>query len=262
MSSSAATVNFDQILKEWGDAKVLKRFEHGVVNDVRLIELDGRPAVARLSSKSEASLQWECELLAYLANNALHVPSLIPSSEGRVHANGLMVMELIDGRPPTTSDDWQLVASYLRTIHELTREWEQRPGCPSSLDLVHSSQATELLDFTALPPDTAEQCRMAWRRLENEPMSVVHGDPNKNNVFITDNGVVLIDWDEARVDVSLLDLAGLPHDQQVLSEDKEWAAKQAFFAWEAAICWIRQPEEAMRCLGELQPENVASETNV
>ena len=65
---------------------------------------------------------------------------------------------------------------------------------------------------------------------------MVHGDPNPRNVRLTADGVALIDWDEAHVDVPDLDLA-LPHNAADLEDVAYDIAAQASAAWEAAVCW-------------------------
>src|SRR2546423_369998 len=61
-----------------------------------------------------------------------------------------------------------------------------------------------------MPADVVEELREAWRALADEPMSVVHGDPGPTNILVDGSTVGYIDWDEARVDASIMDLAALP----------------------------------------------------
>ena len=56
---------------------------------------------------------------------------------------------------------------------------------------------------------------------------------------MTVDQVVLIDWDEAHVDVPDLDLV-LPHNAAGLDDDAYDIAAQASAAWEAAVCWEDQ----------------------
>ncbi|MDP9476268.1 MAG: hypothetical protein M3R38_11415 [Actinomycetota bacterium] len=63
----------------------------------------------------------------------------------------------------------------------------------------------------------------------------------------------LLDWDEARVDASVLDLAGLPLDlSDVLDTGRLGRARRASNAWEAASGWIAEPEYARSRLLRLQ----------
>ncbi len=122
-------------LERWGDVKIIKRFDQGIVNDVRLVELNGSTVVARQGRRSATSLQWEADLLAYLDSNGLSVPNFIPTTDGVTHTNGLVVMRYVEGRMPESDKDWQLVVDYLTQLHALTGNFAQRPGFASSSEL-------------------------------------------------------------------------------------------------------------------------------
>jgi Ser/Thr protein kinase RdoA (MazF antagonist) len=74
--------------------------------------------------------------------------------------------------------------------------------------------------------------------------TVVHGDPGRENVRIVGGRAILLDWDEARVDLPAFDLAVLPGADE--------AIVQAAHAWEAATCWRAEPEYARRRLAQLR----------
>jgi len=54
----------------------------------------------------------------------------IPTTDGRLFVDGLMVMKYMEGGPPETEteSDWRRVADTLRELHRLTQGWPQRPG--------------------------------------------------------------------------------------------------------------------------------------
>jgi Ser/Thr protein kinase RdoA (MazF antagonist) len=221
----------------------------GARNDVRLVEINGELAVARLGVRPDDDRAWETELLVFLSDAGTTVPRPWPTLDGRLHADGLVVMDHVSGRVPESDADWRLVADYLGRVHGLTSGWPQRPRWSSSVDLVASESGTSV-DLAAMPAEAVARCRKAWERLAGRPMTVVHGDPNAGNVRIEGDRVVLLDWDESRVDVPLLDLvlpanaAGLP--------DGDWTlACQASSAWEAAVCWATEPEYAATRLTEV-----------
>jgi len=224
-------------LRAWGDDAVrVERLAGGVANDVWSVRVNGRLAVARLGSRSDADLAWEMRLLQHLDREGLAVPVPVPTTDGRLFADGLVVMTHVDGGPPESADDWRRVAATLRDLHRLTQGWPQRPGWRSSTDLLHEDTGTRI-DLRALPPEGVVRCRAAWGRFAARPTCVVHGNPtNPGNVRITPGRVTLIDWDEAHVDVPDLDLA-LPHNGADLDQDALDAASQASAAWEAAVCW-------------------------
>jgi Ser/Thr protein kinase RdoA (MazF antagonist) len=223
-------------LEQWGeDVARIEPLTGGVVNEVWSVRLNGQLAVGRLSARSDADLAWESELLRHLDREGLTVPVPIPTAEGRLFADSLVVMTYLEGRPPETEADWRRVAGTLRHLHQLTQHWPQRPGWRSSTDLLHADAGTKI-DLGAMPAEGVARCRAAWARLAGRQTCVVHGDPNPRNIRMTGDRVALIDWDESHVDVPDLDLV-LPHNAAGLNDDAYDIAAQASAAWEAAVCW-------------------------
>jgi Ser/Thr protein kinase RdoA (MazF antagonist) len=224
-------------LEQWGDdAARIERLAGGVANDVWSVRVNGRLAVGRVGSRSDADLAWETALLQYLDGEGLTVPAPIPTTDGRLFVDGLVVMTYVEGGPPETADDWRRAASTLRQLHRLTQDWPQRPGWRSSTDLLHAETGTKV-DLAAMPAEGVARCRAAWARLVGRQTCVVHGDANNlGNVRVTAERVALIDWDEAHVDVPDLDLV-LPDNAAGLDEAAYDIAAQASAAWEAAVCW-------------------------
>jgi len=223
-------------LKHWGDNVArIERLAGGVSNEVWSVCLNGHLAVARLGVRSDADLTWETELLQYLDREGLTVPLPIPTLDGRLFAEGLVVMTYVEGTPPESKADWCRVADTLRQLHRLTRGWPQRPGWRSSTDLLCVETGTRI-DLHAMPPEGVARCRAAWARLTGRQTCVVHGDHNPGNIRMTRDRVGLIDWDEAHADVPDLDLV-LPQNAAGLDEVALDIASQASAAWEAAVCW-------------------------
>jgi Ser/Thr protein kinase RdoA (MazF antagonist) len=237
----------------WGsDATRIEPLTGGSANDVWSVRVGGRLAVGRLGRigrRSDDDLAWEAELLQHLDRNGLAVPLPIPTRDGRLFADGLVVMEYMDGGPPRTESDWRRVAETLHELHRLTRGWPQRPGWRGSTDLLHADTGTRI-DLKVMPDEAVARCRAAWARLVGRETCVVHGNPdNPGNVCVTAERVALIDWDEAHVDVPALDLV-LPHNGAGLEGDERDIASQAQAAWEAAICW--QDEYSVKRLAEVR----------
>lgn len=223
-------------LRHWGQgAERIERLSGGVANDVWSVRVRGDLAVARLGRRPDADLAWETGLMQHLDRNGVTVPVPIPTEDGRLFADGLTVMRYLEGHAPETAADWRRVAEVLRQVHDLTRCWPQRPGWRSSLDLLRERKGTRV-DLDRMPDEAVARCRAAWVRLEGWPQSVVHGDANPRNIRITAARVALIDWDEAHVDVSALDLE-LPFNAADLAPDAFDPVYQASAAWEAAVCW-------------------------
>jgi Ser/Thr protein kinase RdoA (MazF antagonist) len=225
-----------EALRLWGnDAERVERLACGVANDVWSVRVGGELAVGRIGTRGDADLGWEAELLQHLEREGLTVPAPIATSDGRLFADGLMVMRYVEGGPPETEGDWRRVAEVLREVHRLTRGWPQRPGWRSSTDLLKAETGTRI-NLRAMPAEAMVRCRAAWARLAGRETAVVHGDPNPRNIRMTAEQVALIDWDESRVDVPDLDLA-LPHNAADLDPAARDVAAQASAAWEAAVCW-------------------------
>jgi Ser/Thr protein kinase RdoA (MazF antagonist) len=225
-----------EALKRWGDDVTrVERLAGGVANQVWSVRIKGQLAVGRLGARSDADLAWETDLLRHLHREGLTVPAPIATTDGRLFADGLVVMTYVEGGPPETEADWRRVADMLRQLHRLTRDWPQRPGWRSSIDLLNAETGTRI-DLGAMPPEGVARCRAAWARLAGRQTCVVHGDPNPGNIRMTADRVALIDWDEAHVDVPDLDLA-LPHNAAGLAAAAHDIATQASAAWEAAVCW-------------------------
>lgn len=225
-----------ETLSAWGaDATRIAPLAGGVANDVWRVRINGETVVGRLGKRTDADLAWECALLQHLSGAGLTVPVPIPTRDGRMFVDGLVLMPFLVGGPPESARDWVRVAEVLRAVHGVTQGWPQRPGWRSSRDLLQVETGTKI-DLTAMPVEGVQRCRAAWARLDGHQTCVVHGDPNPRNVLMTAERVALIDWDEARVDAAALDLA-LPGNAAALPDTDYEIAAQASAAWEAAVCW-------------------------
>src|SRR5215212_2111740 len=132
-------------LEHWGDGvSRIERLAGGVANDVWSVRVNGQLAVARLGARSDADLAWETKLLHHLDREGLSVPVPIATTDGRLFADGVVVMSYMEGGPPETAADWRRVADTLRQLHRLTRGWPQRPGWRSSTDLLHAETGTRI----------------------------------------------------------------------------------------------------------------------
>ncbi|PDT03685.1 aminoglycoside phosphotransferase [Rhizobium chutanense] len=239
-----------EALGQWGeDAVRIERLTGGVANDVWSVRVHGQIAVGRLGRRADADLAWETGLIQYLDSEGMHVPVPIPTVDGRLFVDGLVVMKYMEGRPAETESDWRRVADTLRELHRLTWGWPQRPGWRSSTELLHAETGTRI-NLAAMPPEGVIRCRTAWARLIGRRTCVVHGNPNSpGNIRMTADRVALIDWDESHVDVPDLDLV-LPGNAAGLDDGAHDIAAQASAAWEAAVCW--QDEYAVKRLAEVR----------
>jgi Ser/Thr protein kinase RdoA (MazF antagonist) len=237
-----------RVLAAWGHPVIVGPLGGGNRNTVLEIRLEHQRLVARRSARTPASLDWEIALLDHLASYGLRVPIAVPSLDGRRHVGGVTVQTWIDGNPPEPGD-WPAVAATLRRAHRLTERWPQRPGFASTIELLTAEHGGDV-DLSAMPADAVAACRKAWQALASAPQAVVHGDPGAANVRVNDAGVGMLDWDEARVDCTDLDLAELPGSD--LPPERLKIARTAATAWEAANGWIVEPSYARRKLALLK----------
>ncbi|HEX5140229.1 MAG TPA: phosphotransferase, partial [Dehalococcoidia bacterium] len=97
-----------EALQQWGkDVVRVEPLAGGVANDVWSVRLGGRLAVARLGTRSDADLAWETNLMHHLDRQGLTVPVPIPTMDGRLFVDGLVVMTYMEGGPPETEGDWR-----------------------------------------------------------------------------------------------------------------------------------------------------------
>lgn len=188
-------------------------------------------------------MEWELDLLDHLAFEGLGSPTLVLTGDGRRQVDGVTVQEFVAGDPPRSRRDWGCVAATLHAVHESTVGWAQRPGFSSSQYLLtHDRGGDVRLD--RMPAGVVAQIRAAWSAVQHGEPSVVHGDPGPANIRMNNGHAVLLDWDEARVDVAWFDLAFLL--TQVALPDKldRRDVETAGLAWEAATCWTAEPEYA------------------
>jgi Ser/Thr protein kinase RdoA (MazF antagonist) len=238
----------ESALLAWGQPEVVGPLGGGNRNAVIEIRVCGQRLVARQSRRAPASLDWELDVLEYLAGHGIRVPAVVPAADGRRHVAGVVVQAWLDGAPPGPAD-WPAVAGTLRKVHELTGGWRQRPGFASARELLTAVKGGDV-DLSAMPAQDVAICRHAWAGLSGTAEAIVHGDPGPANIRVSDAGIGLLDWDEARVDSADLDLAELPG--RHLPPARLAAARRAATAWEAANGWLVEPSYARRQLALLR----------
>jgi Ser/Thr protein kinase RdoA (MazF antagonist) len=233
-------------LSPWSGVSVVGRLAGGHRNEVFELRRGGERLVARITRRDQASLDWELDLMEFLSGNDFVVPEVVGTDDDRRHAGGVVVQRWLPGGEPTAYD-WPAVVAVLERLHAITESWPQRPGFASTRDLLTVDRGGDV-DLTAMPAEAVAAVRTAWAAVDG-PLTVVHGDPERTNIRVTERGVGLLDWDEARVDHPDLDLADLP--APALPHSRNRLARAAVDAWEAAAGWTLEPGYARRRLAEL-----------
>jgi Ser/Thr protein kinase RdoA (MazF antagonist) len=184
------------------------------------------------------------------------VLEVLPTRDGRTHVDGLVLFGWLEGQPPSSEHDWRLVADELLRLYALTAGWPQRPTFRSSRELLEAERGGGIrLDL--MPAEVVARVRRAWAGLQRESMSAVHGDPGTSNIRLQVGRAGFIDWDEARVDVSLFDLTALPSGLGLpVDADRLLRARRAATAWEVANAWVLEPAYARSRLAELEMDAV------
>jgi Ser/Thr protein kinase RdoA (MazF antagonist) len=234
----------------WAGVELRDPLTGGARNQIVRAERGSERFVVRHSDRSVPALDWELDLLEFLDGRGIEVPRLVPTDDGRRHVDGVLIYRFIDGRPPRDRDEWQGAVAALAALHEMTVGWPQRPGFASSRQLLTGHRGGDVR-LDAMPDEAVEVLRAAWRPVVTGAECVNHGDVGAGNILVTDTGIALLDWDESRVDVPWFDFAFLPPDVEINVPVDAGALRTAGVAWEAATCWVAEPDYAAMRLAEL-----------
>lgn len=235
-------------VRAWPGVEVLTRLPGGARNPVYLGRRRDEHLVIRSSSRAPESLAWELDLLDALSSAGVTVPCTIPTDDGRRDDSGVLVQRFIDGRRPTSTLDWLRVVRVIEIVHATTAGWPQRPGFRSARELMRHESGGDVA-LGAMPPEAVDLVRASWEPVLDTADCAIHGDMGEGNVLMSDDDVALIDWDEARVDAPAFDYAHLPSE---VVPGEYATVHRAGVAWEAATCWVAEPEYARRRLEELR----------
>jgi aminoglycoside phosphotransferase (APT) family kinase protein len=235
----------------WAGVELRDPLTGGARNPVVRAERGSERLVVRRSGRPVAALEWELNLLEFLDARGIEVPRMLRSDDGRRHVDGVLIYRFIDGRPPGDRDDWRRVVAVLTAVHEMTTGWPQRPGFASSRQLLIADRGGDVR-LDAMPIEAVDAVRAAWRPIVTGTECVNHGDVGGGNILVTEAGIALLDWDESRVDVPWFDFAFLPPDVEADAPVDAETLSSAGVAWEAATCWMAEPDYAAKRLAELQ----------
>jgi hypothetical protein len=219
-------------LSAFGDVRPIRPLPGGHRNQVWLVDTPGGLAVAKSTRHGAKALGWLAPLQAAARVAGFIVPAFRHLSDGGLLANGWTIEDWLPG-PAFAATDIATLAPRLRAFHAATPAMPQRPGLHSLPDAPTAH----------LPPDIAALCRSALHPFAGQPTRAIHGDISASNLIHTPDGPALIDWDEARVDLAILDLIHVrPADP---------AEIRAHLAGEVITGWAVEPAHAQACARRL-----------
>lgn len=215
-----------------------QRLTGGHRNTVWLCDGPDGPVVAKSTRRTEDQLRWLAPLHAAALAAGFHVPAPHQTPSGHLLHQGWTIEPWVQGHMPQPSD-LHTLAPRIRAFHAACPALPQRPGFCALPDLVTHTRSGDV-DLSILPPDLLTRLRSAWAAVAGHPTQPIHGDLGAANLILADQGPWLIDWDEARVDLPLLDLihCAAPTATQ----------QNAHLALEIASCWQSEPDHALRLL--------------
>ncbi|WP_299866179.1 phosphotransferase [uncultured Hoeflea sp.] len=221
----------------WGVDAPIQPIEGGHRNAVfRTLDLE-RDLVFKSTRRTLDAVEWLLPLHDLARQSGLVVPELLESRNGRLVEQNWICEAFVEGHSLPKRDLNRLEPA-LSVFHAQSVDIPQRPGFYSSQDLLRVDAGGDV-DLTSMPGDLAEVCREAWSAVPTEPVAIVHGDLNPDNVLLCRDGrIALIDWDECRRDLVLFDAGHLTA--------VDSAARRAMLAWEVACSWQLEPDYAER----------------
>ncbi len=231
--------NAHPVTQAWGIDAPLHRLEGGHRNQVFCTSGLSKNMVFKSTQRSEKAISWLDKVHVHAEMAGFTIPRLQRSFKGKFIENGWTVEPFMQGRAFRPSELGSLRAN-IQKFHTLCQDIPQRPGFLNAVSLCFTPKGGDI-DLDDMPANLVAECRQAWRVLEGQAQSVVHGDLNCANVLKGASGrVILLDWDETRLDACVLDIAAITDAAKVNN-----AVLRAAVAWEIACAWHIEPSYAM-----------------
>ena len=183
-------------LTAWGTATGMQRMRGGARSEVWAFQMNGLSWVARKSQLSDGRLRWIERLQKVAVASGLRANPMIRTNSGAISASGWTVHPFVEGHPGQAVDLRRLLPR-IKAMHRRTKAWRD-PKCP------------------------AVQGHVA-----------VHGDLHPDNIVMAEDGPILLDWDEARIDDPSVDIAPILEPNGPLH-----------LSFEVRACWRAEPQRA------------------
>ncbi|MGR3511587.1 MAG: phosphotransferase [Paracoccaceae bacterium] len=210
---------------QWG-VEVIRPLPGGHRNAVFLVERNGARLVTKTTRHSEVAMRWLIPVLQAAEQVGLKPPILFRDANGKLAPGGVTLEPFVDGEPARWLDVHALMPR-VRRFHVVLRGWPQRPG---------------ILQHLTAPSSHHNALNRASDRL-GPARTVVHGDVTPSNVILSERGLSLIDWDEARVDHPAHDT---PQGLQSACEARARLCREVVSGWEAEPAYARLMARRLR----------------
>ena len=207
----------ERALASWGGGEVVRHLGGGNRNVAIRVHLATGPAVLKSTRHGAASMAWQQKAMALARRAGFRAARLLPTVTGALVHAGWTLETWIEGRP-ATREELRTLLPLIRRFHRAASYLPPRPHPVPSVP-VHP----------------------ALRRARRAgPLGTIHGDLCPPNV-LTAPGLApgLIDWEEARHDLTVLDLAALGGPATAPTH------RLALLA-EIEACWRPEPARARR----------------
>lgn len=207
-----------------GDCVLLEQLQHGANSRTYLLRMSDQTYVVKTCQIEPDRLRSEFETLQ-MVDGLGPVPVLFDDSS---FSSPVLVMEYVTGDHPEHFDTALAtrMADWYGELHKNTKDVPEpvkRDGKFSLSKMAktricerysyHRSNLPEGLrrdwdPFFDRVSEVGKRWESAFRRSE---VSLVHSDPNDENIFYTDTGVRLVDWEYARFTIKEWDIAMFPN---------------------------------------------------
>jgi len=230
-------------LSLWGYGDAPTRLIADRENHVYRVDTQQGPVALRVHRngyRTDAQIESEIHWMGMLADNGLHVPTPIPSTEGKFlqHCAGanVSVMSWVDGVPMSqqenTASTYERLGETLARMHELADAWT----VPDSFDRPHWDLLSDTPTWGRywenpgltetqknLFVDFHENAKIQLSDSQADAFGLIHADLVPDNVLQSEQGLQIIDFDDGGFGHRLFDIATVTHRSRRLDPQHQLA---------------------------------------